>query len=997
MPSLTIRPEDIAVVGLAGRFPGADTIEAFWENCCRGKETITHFSIEELAQFDIDRHLLADSNYIRSKGIINKVDQFDASFFGLSEQDAKLLDPQQRLFLLCAWEALENAGYPPKNTMASRVGVFASTGMSLYLIHNLLNNPELLQTVDEFQLLLGNDKDFLATRVSYLFNLTGPSINIQTGCSSSLVCIHYAVQSLLNGECDMAIAGGVSITIPQEQGYFYRKEMIGSADGHCYAFDKRAQGTVKSNGVGIVVLKPLSNAMEDNDHIYAVIRGSAVNNDGARKVGFTAPNASQQAEVIKEALYMAELTPGDIGYIEAHGTGTLLGDPIEIAALKQVFQLPGGDNQSCALASLKTNLGHLDVAAGVAGFIKACLSLYHQKIPASLNFSELNPKISLENTPFYINTVLRDWNIPDGSYRRAGISAFGVGGTNAHIVIQEPPHRKVSAGDLDGVRYFPFSAKSPSALQRGIHHFIDFIQKNSHLSLHDLAFTLQSCRVSMPYRTYVIAGSVEELLRHAKQLAFQTLLPVDRSPSVVFMFSGQGAQYPGMGSGLYTTNIHYRKALDEAMQAFLPYIDFDVSDLLLLASSTQENAERLKQTKVAQPALFIVEYALAKCYEACGIKPVALIGHSIGEYVAATIAGVFTLKDAALLIAARGKLVQQCETGKMFAVQADVNQLSSWLPESIDIALENAPNNTVIAGSLSDMMALELELKRREIRYHVLHTSHAFHSRLLDPILEQYKSILLTITLHSPKVPIMSNVTADWLTDDEARSVDYWVKQLRHPVKFFKGISSIQRHFSPVYIEVGPGRTLQTLLTQQGIQESTHSLRHPLEDMSDAFQWQQTLAELWKKGVSIHTQEKGNKIPLPTYNWDLSRCWVDGKKNFSSSDSKLSPKNSVSSTDLNLKEGIKNAWKHALGKGPISNDAHFFQMGGHSLAAIQFIEQLPADIRQHIEVHHIYQYPRFHQLLEFIELHIRELLPKTQTLSNLSYTETDLFSEEGEL
>lgn len=435
-----IREEDIAVIGLAGRFPGASTIEEFWRICCEGRETISHFTTEELAEAGIAPSLLANPNYIRSKGILADIDLFDAEFFGLSVHDATLLDPQQRLFLQCAWEVLQDAGYAPSKEKASRVGVFASTGISHYLINNILKNAQVAATLDEYQALLGNDKDFLATRVSYLLNLSGPSVNIQTGCSSSLVCIHYAMQSLLNGECDMAIAGGVSITIPQEQGYFYRKEMIGSADGHCYAFDKRAQGTVKSNGVGLVALKPLSDALEDNDAIYAVIRGSSVNNDGAQKVGFTAPNAAQQAQVIKEAVHMAEVDINAIAYIETHGTGTLLGDPIEVAALKQAFaSAHDRHNQQCALASLKTNIGHLDVAAGVAGFIKVCLALYHGTIPASLNFSELNSKISLEGTPFYINTSLRDW--PEGAVRCAGVSSFGVGGTNAHVVLQEAPQQ----------------------------------------------------------------------------------------------------------------------------------------------------------------------------------------------------------------------------------------------------------------------------------------------------------------------------------------------------------------------------------------------------------------------------------------------------------------------------------------------------------------------------------------------------------------------------
>lgn len=520
----TIRTEDIAVIGLGGRFPGAASIDEFWSNCCNGRETIHHFSKDELLTAGVPEAILDNPNYVRSKGIVEQVDLFDADFFGLSEQDAKILDPQQRLFLLSAWEALENAGYAPKQ-IASRVGVFASTGISLYLWHNILNNPTVMQSLDEYQVLLANDKDFLATRVSYLLNLKGPSINIQTGCSSSLVCIHYAVQSLLNGECDMAIAGGVSITIPQEQGYLYRKDMIGSDDGHCYAFDKRAQGTVKSNGVGTVVLKTLSDAIQDQDTIYAVIRGSAINNDGAQKVGYTAPNAAQQTAVIKEAIQMADVDKESIAYIETHGTGTLLGDPIEISALKNAFQPYTNKDKRCALASLKTNIGHLDVAAGVAGFIKVCLALHHGKIPPSLNFSELNPKISLDHSQFYINTALSDWPAHQ-SPRRAGVSAFGVGGTNAHMVLQEAPLQEKPTRPHDTAALCLISARSPAALKRNINNLVRHCQQYPATSVHEMAYTLRHGREIFPYQVHVLAANLNQFIDNANLIDVKSIQPI---------------------------------------------------------------------------------------------------------------------------------------------------------------------------------------------------------------------------------------------------------------------------------------------------------------------------------------------------------------------------------------------------------------------------------------------------------------------------------------
>lgn len=522
-----IRMEDVAVTGFSGRFPGANTVEQFFENCCQGKDTIEHFSQSALESAGIKPALFNQPHYVRAKGIIEQPEYFDARFFGISDKEATLMDPQQRLFLLCAVEALEQAGLILDKSTPKTVGVFASTGISHYLIHHILKNETLMQNVDELQLLLGNDKDFLATRLSYYLNLQGPSLTIQTGCSSSLVNIHYAVQSLLNGECDMAVAGGVSLTIPQQQGYFYFKDMIGSPDGHCRAFDTEACGTVKSNGLGVVVLKPLAQAVADNDYIYAVIRGSAVNNDGSAKVGFTAPNANQQAAVIREALQMAEVDPAEIGYIETHGTGTLLGDPIEISALKKAFQLAHIKGQSCALTSLKTNVGHLDVAAGVASFIRACLAVNQAKIPPSLHFSTLNPAINLDNTCFYINTEMRAW--PETAKSRcAGISAFGIGGTNAHVIIKQPPARVASIPTM-AARIFPFSAKSSESLWRYLQVFRNFVEQSPAISLTDLAHTLTHARTAFCWRAVVIAENTAQLLEKLTLLCVSDLCQIDET------------------------------------------------------------------------------------------------------------------------------------------------------------------------------------------------------------------------------------------------------------------------------------------------------------------------------------------------------------------------------------------------------------------------------------------------------------------------------------
>lgn len=929
--------------------------------------------------------LIDHPNYVPAKGVLEQVDLFDADFFGMSELDATLLDPQHRMFLLSAWEALEYAGYAPKQVNA-RVGVFASTGISLYLLHNILKNPDCLSSLDEYQVLLANDKDFLATRISYLLNLKGPSITLQTGCSSSLVCVHYAVQSLLNGECDMALAGGVSITLPQEQGYLYRKEMIGSADGHCYAFDKRAQGTVKSNGAGIVLLKPLSDAIRDQDTIVAVIRGSAINNDGAQKVGFTAPNSLQQTAVIQEALAMADAEPDSIGYVETHGTGTLLGDPIELAALKQAF-FPYKKEKSCALVSLKTNLGHLDVAAGVASLIRACLAVNHGKIPPSLHFSELNEKISLADSPFFVNTELRDWP-KNQSPRRAGISAFGVGGTNVHVIVQEPPAKPVSTPSC-GPALCLVSARSAAALKRNVANLLDHCREFPDISLPDLAYTLQVGRELFPYRASIAAENISQLIENASSINFDTIKPVTTEPSLIFMFSGQGAQYPGMGEGLYHDDTEFKKALDEVIAAFSPYLACDLRQHIHPLKKTTEAGTQLMQTAVAQPALFAIEYALAKSYMAKGAHPTALIGHSIGEYVAAVLAGVFTLEDAARLIAKRGQLVQQLPPGKMIAVPASSEAIHSWLPDSIDIALENSPNNTVLAGSPENMQQLENLLKARQINHHSLHTSHAFHSRMLDPILEEFRQYVALIKRQAPRMPMISNVTGTWLTEKEACSVEYWVQQLRQTVKFSQGIALLQKLYSPVFLEIGPGKTLQTLVFQQGIQNTMNSLRHPLDSVGDLTQLQNTLGFLWQKGVMINLFNDDRRIPLPVYSWDLKRYWIDA---VSQENQPTSAHEITVSTTIDVKHLLKMAWKKVLGVEPKTGNEHFFNQGGHSLSAIHFIDLLPETIRAHTQVIHLYQYPTFSQFLRFVESHPGHIDAGCDVSA-----ETELFLEGGEL
>lgn len=979
-----VRNEDIAIIGLSGRFPGAKTVEDFWLNLCQGRESIHYFSDQELQAAGVSEQLYKQKNYVKAKGIVDEVAYFDAAFFGLSALEAQILDPQHRLFLLCAWEALENAGIalkPNKN----RVGVFASTGMSFYLLKHILSDPELLKNVDDYQLLMSNDKDFLATRLSYLFNLQGPSVNLQTGCSSSLVSVHYACQSLLNGECDMALAGGVSLTIPQEQGYLYQKEMIGSPDGHCYAFDGRAQGTVKSNGVGVVLLKPLNYALRDQDPIYAVIRATAVNNDGANKVGYTAPSVSQQSAVIREAMQMADVMPHWIEYIETHGTGTLLGDPIEVAALTQAFATAKHQPSSCALTSLKTNIGHLDVAAGVAGLIKASLAVYHGKIPASLNFSELNPKINLDNTPFYINTQLKEWKSQQ-PYRYAGVSAFGIGGTNAHVVLQQAPtHHQQEKSDREASHLLFFSAKSPASLLGNVKKMASYLQANPNIDLADVAYTLQHGRAVMPYRMALSVSQVNDVVLQAESLSMDGLTPVTTTPSIVFMFSGQGSQYPGMAAQWYATDEAFKNALDECLAALKPHMQQDLRQCIFPTTIDASAHERLKQTEITQPALFAIEYALAQSYLAKGVKPAAVMGHSIGEYAAAVIAGIFSLNDAAKLIARRGQLIQSLPAGSMLAVFQTAEKLAPILTKNVDIALINALNITVVAGPTSAIEDFSLQLQQLGIQYQPLHTSHAFHSSMLDTILPEFAQTVASTQRNAPTLSMASNVTGDWLTAEQACSVQYWVDQMRQTVKFVNCIASIEKKLSPYFIELGPGRTLQQLVYQQGIKKAWNSLPTANEATQDKDVIMKTLAALWNAGVPVKMPVKGKRIRLPTYAWDLQRYWIENRH---PQQANIPVPVETPSVNVDIKSQIQTIWSAVLGVPLISDEDHFFNLGGNSFTAIQFINRLPATWLDKVTVVHLYQYPKFIRFVEFLESIVCE---------NDEMNERELFSAQGEL
>ncbi|WP_449417833.1 type I polyketide synthase [Phormidium nigroviride] len=886
--------EPIAIIGMAGRFPGAKNVDEFWMNLCNGVESISLFSDGELMDEGVEVSSLNDSNYVKAGFVLDDIEMFDAAFFGMLAKEAEITDPQHRLFLECAWEALENAGYDPEQ-YEGLAGVYAGANLSTYLLNNILSNRDLLQSMGYLPLGIGNNQDFLATRISYKLNLKGPSINVNTACSTSLVAVHSACRGLLNYECDMALAGGVSIQIPQKQGYFYQESGIFSTDAHTRAFDAKAGGTTFGNGVGIVVLKRLEDALADGDRIYAVIKGSAINNDGSAKVSYTAPSVSGQAKVIAQAQAIARFAPETITYIETHGTGTSLGDPIEIRALQEVFESQTKKKAFCAIGSVKTNVSHLNTAAGITGLIKTVLALKHQKIPASLHFEKPNPEIDFANSPFYVNTTLSEWKT-DGIPRRAGVSSFGIGGTNAHVVLEEFPNLKVAENKGRKYQLLILSAKTSSALETATANLAAHLKQHPDLNLADVAYTLQVGRKVFDYRRILVCKNIDDAVQmltlENDEKGNKNILISDISHShheesgnrpVVFMFSGQGVQYANMARELYQTESTFTRAIDDCCKLLMPHLGIDLRSVLYPnEGGEKEAAQQLKQTYITQPVLFIIEYALAQLWMSWGVLPEAAIGHSIGEYVAATLAGVFSLEDALILVATRGRLMQQLPAGAMLAVPLSEQEIE--LSEELSLAVINAPSLCVVSGSIKAVDELQNRLMELGLDCRRLHTSHAFHSDMMEPIIGPFITEVRKVKLKAPQIPFISNVTGTWITEMEATDPNYWGKHLRQTVRFADGIVELLKEPKRILLEVGPGRTLSTF-ARDCLEENTQtivlsSLRHPKDSQSDIAFLLNALGRLWLAGVSVswsefYRHERRDRIPLPTYPFERKRYWIE--------------------------------------------------------------------------------------------------------------------------
>lgn len=865
---------------MAGRFPGARSVAELWQNLRDGVESIRDRSDAELLAAGVTPEELASPDYVRRAALLDDVPMFDASFFGFSPRDASIMDPQHRHFLECAWEALEDAAHPPQR-FAGSIGVFAGSGLNTYLIHNLLANRRLIESAGLFQLKqTGNDKDVLATRVSYQLDLRGPSINVQTACSTSLVAVHLACQSLLNHECDMALAGGVTIEIPHGRGYIYRDGEILSRDGRCRSFDASSSGTVFSSGLGIVVLRRLEDALQEGDHIRALILGSAVNNDGARKVGYLAPSVEGQAEVIAEALDFAGVSADDIQYVETHGTGTVVGDPIEIRALTQAFRRSGTRTGYCGIGSLKSNLGHLDAAAGVAGLIKTVLALEHAQVPPSLHFKKLNPHIEMKNSPFFVSTQLAEWS---GSPRRAGVTSLGIGGTNAHVVLEEAPRPRLTP-ETRPFQLLTVSAKSEEAAGRAFTRLASHLKEHPEIRLADAAFTCQVGRHGFPCRRAIAIENTPEAiasLSRGERTQFASGVAAKTAPPVAFMFSGQGSQYVDMGRDLYEHETVFREALDACAEHLRQPLGIDLRRAIFPPEEEREAAsEKLRQTWLTQPALFAIEYALARWWMALGIQPAAMVGHSIGEYVAACLAGVFSFEDALAIVACRGRLIYDLPAGSMLAVPLSPEQIP--LRGTLSLAAINNPGMCVVSGPQAEIAEFEKNLAQQSIACRPLLTSHAFHSAMMDPILAAFEDRLRSVPLRPPRIPYLSNVSGTWITAEEATSPAYWARHIRQTVRFSDCLAELFRTPDQVLIECGPGNALTSLARQQGgaAAKVFQSLPHPRESASALRCALQTLGQLWVRGAEVdwpklHAPGSVGRVPLPTYPFERQKFWIE--------------------------------------------------------------------------------------------------------------------------
>ena len=870
---------EVAVIGMAGRFPGADTIEELWEVLKNGKETTSFFTDAELDP-SIPDTLRSNPGYIKARGVVKDIKGFDAGFFGIPPKQAELMDPQQRIFLEIAWEALERAGYAPSRHEGA-IGVFAGVRFNTYLANNVLPNEELVENIGRLQVIMLNDKDYVSTRTAYTMGLKGPAVNVQSACSTTLVAIAQAAQSIRSGQCDMALAGGATFNAQVNVGHLYNEGAMLSDDGHCRPFDASAKGTVFSDGAGVVLLKNMEDAVRDGDTIFAVIKGIGLSNDGGGKGSFTAPSAEGQAAAISMAIDDAGISPTDVQYIEAHGTATPLGDPIEIEGLNIAF----GEQQTkqfCAIGSVKSNFGHLTTTAGVTGFIKTCLSLHHKKFLPSINYTTPNPHIDFENSPFFVNTTLRDWHT-DGK-RIAGVSSFGVGGTNAHVILEGYDNNKATPGQSRPAQLLCWSARAEKSLDAYGEKLVEYIGSGADIA--DTAYTLHTGREEFDHRRFAVISSADDLVAQTankKQFLANTRLAKEKAQHIVFMFPGQGDQYVNMCRNLYDTERVFRQAMDECAAILKTELKENILDVIYPAEADEAATAKLNDTAYSQPALFSIGYALGKLWMNWGIYPSVFVGHSIGEFVAAYFSGVFSLKDALKLIATRGRMMSDLPRGSMLSVRLDHENIKEYLGKDIALAAANSPQLSVVAGSFEAVGTLSKTLEEKGILNRLLSTSHAFHSHMMEPVVAPFRQYVTQAQLNAPLIPIMSSVTGQWMTDANATDPAYWAQHLRSTVLFGKAVQGLLDESYNLFLELGPGKSVSTLARQQAAGKQVSTI--PSLEKDEATQPSQVsilkaLGNLWLNGVTpnwaaFYHDEVRRKQIIPTYAFNRQVLWVD--------------------------------------------------------------------------------------------------------------------------
>lgn len=936
------QPDSIAIVGMSARMPGSPDLNAFWTLLRDGKEAIVQFSKEEMLAEGADPDVVNHEHCVAAKGYLSDVDLFDASFFGISPREAELIDPQHRVMLECAWEAMEEAGYDPAQ-YPGRVAIFTSAGMNTYLAFNILTNPGLMEQVGGFQLSIYNDKDFVPTRIAYSMNTHGPAIDIGTACSSSLVGVHMACQHLLTYQSDMVLVGGVTVHLPQKTAYVDEGGTAYSPDGHCRPFDSTPSGLVDGNGAAAVILKRLSDAIADGDHIHAVIRGSAINNDGSDKIGYSAPSIDGQAEVILEAQAMAGVAPEDISYVEAHGTATPLGDPIEVAALTQAFRTQTDQKGYCGLGAVKSNIGHVDKAAGLAGLIKTALSLEHEQLVPTLHWKAPNPKLDLPNTPFYVVNTLRPWPRQENKPRIAALSSFGVGGTNAHAIIAEAPLAQPGSSSRPN-QLLVLSARTESALNASVQRLVNHLSEHPASDLADVAHTLQRGRKRFAHRLSLSVKDIQQAIDRLPNTP-SAYVESSSSPEVMFLFAGQGSQYAGMGRELYQHEPLFTALIDQCAEFLAPLIGQDIRAVLFPQPEAHAQAqEMLKNTSLTQPALFALEYALARVWMSWGVTPKAMMGHSLGEYVAACLADVFSLEDGLTLVSIRSRLMQSMPQGAMLSVPLAEHKVLEQLAASsltLDIAAVNGPALTVVSGSMEKIDAFKAHLLTQNVNGTVLQTSHAFHSAMMEPILESFTAQTRHISFQAPQIPYVSNLTGTWVTASQVTDPDYWLQHIRQAVRFSDGIQTLlQSDKSAVLLEVGPGRTL-TSLASMVVQENQRikiaSLPTAQATVGAQAFMLTALGQLWCAGVAIdwpgfYENETRLRVALPTYPFERQKFWIQPGDSKSSS--------TLSSSDVRRRKNPDD-WFYLPGWAlsqtptahPESNTQHFSLYGPPSALA----------------------------------------------------------------